>query len=88
MTAGEVVADHTKVVKSNVRELRTAGTVSHRPDIGGRRLELFVNLHETSVISLDTGQLQADAVCVWRATARDQQMSTLYDDLGPVTCCV
>ena len=75
--AGEVGQHHAEVVLADVREVRAAGAVAHRPDTLGRRPEPRVDLDVPFFVRLDPRLLQADAVGVRRAPPGDEQVRPL-----------
>src|SRR5262249_25048260 len=68
---------HPEVVLADVREVRAAGAVPHRPDALGRRPEPLVDLDVPFSVRLDTGLLQPDTVGVRRAAPGDEQVRPL-----------
>ena len=77
---GKIVADNPNIVVSDVREVRAAGTIAHRPHAGSRRPAPLVDLDETPVVLLDPGRLEAHAFGVRRPSARDEDVRALDDD--------
>ena len=58
--ASEVGQHHAEVVLADVREVRAAGAIAHRPDPLGRRLEPLVDPDVPILVRLDPRPLQAD----------------------------
>ena len=48
MTAGQIVSNNSKIIESDMRELRTACAPTIGPNIGSRRLQPFIDLDVTA----------------------------------------
>src|ERR1700730_8677991 len=76
--AGDVVADHPEIVKTDVSEHRSARYIADSPNSRRGCLKPLIDLHVSVPCQLDAGHLQADILGVWSATRRDKQMGTFY----------
>ena len=65
-----------EVVKGDVRELRAARAIAHRPDILARSLQPFVDLDIAMLVELDAGQLETDSVGIRLSARRNQKIGT------------
>src|SRR3974390_307755 len=75
MSAGEVVANDSKIVKASVRELGTAGAFADRPDIRCCCLEAIIHRYVAARIQLNSGRFQADSGGVRGAARCDQNVA-------------
>src|SRR5206468_4047967 len=71
LAAAEVRRDDPRLVLSDVRELRDAGDVPDRPDVGGGTAVL-VDL-QAARANRDAGLLEAEPVRVGAAAGRDEE---------------
>src|SRR3569833_1087349 len=60
-------------------ELRSAGTVTHGPDVGCGGLQPIIHLNVSPRIQFDSEFLQAYTVSVWFPAGSDQEVCTLND---------
>ena len=70
--AGKVIEQHSKVVMTNVREVRAPGAVAPRPDVLGCRLQPLIDPDVPVLVGLDARLVEADAVGVRACVPRQQ----------------
>src|SRR5258708_25744944 len=75
ISAGQVVTDNAKVIAGDVRELRAARTVPHRPDAGRGSLQPLVDANISAGIQLDAAPLQSHPLRVSNAPRRDDNVA-------------
>jgi len=73
---------HAEVVEGDVRELRAARALTHRPHSGRRGGQMFIHRDVAGVRQLDPGLLQTDAAGVRRAAHAHQQVGPLDGELA------
>ena len=83
---GQIVPDDAKVVEGDVGELRAAGALADRPDIGRARLQPVVDRDVAPRVQLDAGHLQPDPGGVGRASRRDQDVAAVDGLLAREAC--
>lgn len=72
--ADEVVHDDTKIIETDVCELRTPGAVARRPDIRGAGPELLIYANETPRRQFDTSLSYVKLIGVGYSAGRDQNV--------------
>jgi hypothetical protein len=77
IAAVQVVVNDAEIVKGDVRKLRAARAIAHRPDIIARGLQPFVDFDEPVLVELNAGQLETDSIGVRRSARRNQKVGTL-----------
>ena len=75
VSAGEVVANDSKIVEGSVRELGTAGALADRPDIRCCCLEAIINRYVAARIQLNSGRFKAHPGGVRGAACSDQNVA-------------
>jgi hypothetical protein len=71
------VAHDPKVVDRDVRELRAAGALAHRPDTRRGCLQLRVDLHVAARVQLDAGDIEPDPISIRCAARSHQEVAAL-----------
>src|SRR5262249_32845113 len=69
--------DNAKVVAGDVRELRAARAIPHRPDVRRSGLQPLVDANISPSIQFDAALLESDPLRVWNAPCRDQNVAAL-----------
>ena len=72
-----VIAHDAKIIEGDMRKVRAAGAIAHRPNAGDGGLQTFVDFNVAARSRFDAGQFQADVICVGRPAAGDQEMGAL-----------
>ena len=77
IAAVEIAEHDAKIVLAHVGELRTAGTVAHGPNVGGRGLQPLVDSNIAARVQLNTGLADVDSIRVGRSPGRHQNVASL-----------
>src|SRR5262245_10837779 len=77
VSSGQVVTDNAKVIAGDVRELRAARAIPHRPDVRRSGLQPLVDANISPSIQFDAALLESDPLRVWNAPCRDQNVAAL-----------
>jgi hypothetical protein len=68
-------------VVRDVGELRAAGAIAHRPDVGCGRLQPVVDLDIATLVEFDAELLQSDSLRIRRPADGDKKIGTFDDPL-------
>src|SRR6266852_2016823 len=82
--AVQVVADDSKVVECDVRELRAPGAIAHGPNARCRRLQPLVHFDVAACVEFDSRPFEPDSLRVRRSPRRNQQVGA-FDRLFSMT---
>src|SRR5262245_39547660 len=77
VSSGQILTDNAKVVASDVRELRAARAIPHRPDVRRSGLQPLVDTDISPSIQFYAALLESDPLRVWNAPCRDQNVAAL-----------
>src|SRR5262249_12962168 len=77
VSSGQVVADNAKVITGDVREVRAARAVPHRPDAGRSGLQPLVDANISASIQFDAALLESDCLRVRNAPGRNENVAAL-----------
>jgi hypothetical protein len=58
-----------------MRELRAAGAIPHRPNVGRGGLQPVVDANISTRVQRDAGLVEPDLLRVWHATRRNQNVA-------------
>src|SRR5262245_15894958 len=77
VSSGQILTDNAKVIAGDVRELRAARAIPHRPDVRRSGLQPLVDANISPSIQFDAALLESDPLRVWNASCRDQNVAAL-----------
>src|SRR5262245_1592419 len=77
VSSGQVLTDDAKVVAGDVRELRAARAIPHRPDVRRSGLQPLVDANISPSIQFDAALLESDPLRVWNAPCSDQNVAAI-----------
>ena len=75
--SGQIVPNDPEIVERHVRELRAAGALADRPDIGRTCFQPFIDRDVAATVQRDTGHVEPDPRGVGNAPGRRQNVAAL-----------
>ena len=79
--SGQIVPNDPEIVERHMRELRAAGALADRPDIGRARFQPFVDRDVATTVQSDAGHVEPDPGGVGNAPGRRQDVAALDGSL-------
>jgi hypothetical protein len=67
-----------EIILGHVREVRTPGAFSERPNIRRRSFQAIINTNMSSLSDFDPCLFEANALCVWDSTKRGENVGCNY----------
>src|SRR5580692_900648 len=84
VAASYIGMDDTKIVDTDVGELRATRNLTDRPHARRSGLQSFVDLDVSMVRQFDSSQFQSKPLGIWGASCRYQHMTAFYHRLRPI----
>ena len=79
MAASQIIPDNAKIIEGDMGEVRAAGAIADRPNVGHCGLQPLIDFNVTTFGQFDSCQFQANAFVIGSAAAGDEKMCAFQD---------